>query len=362
MSAQQLDVIVRVAGATLLLLAAAVRWRRGGGAGDRYFTPLALCLCGFLAGNTPDPALQLSGVVGRGAVLLSGFTAAFLWWFCLSVFDWTFRPRGAVLLGGVAWIVVAGADRGVFGEAIAQRGLSWGLIALGLAMVGHLAWRLYRDRDGDLVDQRRRVRMLVVALLAGQLLADIAVDLVLGMDWGPRGFMIAQNAALLAFTGWLLSLDLRGDADRSRYGRQPIAAMPSRPASALGERLRVLTEVDRVHLDPALDFRTFVRRMGASERSVRDLINHQLGYDHFRTFLNAQRIAEARRLLADPARRQDKLIAIAMDSGFASLPSFNRAFQAFENTTPSAYRRAALAEDGGRPDFEQGRDRHPAGF
>lgn len=76
---------------------------------------------------------------------------------------------------------------------------------------------------------------------------------------------------------------------------------------------------------------------------MRRLINHELGYDHFRTFLNAHRLAEARCLLADPARQADKVIAIAMDSGFASLSSFNRVFQAAEGMSPSAYRRAALA-------------------
>lgn len=58
---------------------------------------------------------------------------------------------------------------------------------------------------------------------------------------------------------------------------------------------------------------------------------------------------EARRLLADPARRGDKLIVIAMDSGFASLSSFNRVFQSVQGMTPGAYRRAPQSReaDGG---------------
>lgn len=67
-----------------------------------------------------------------------------------------------------------------------------------------------------------------------------------------------------------------------------------------------------------------------------------MGFDHFRSFLNHYRVMEACRLLADPRRSADKLIAIALDSGFASLPSFNRVFRATEARTPSEYRDAAL--------------------
>src|SRR3546814_7323665 len=108
-------------------------------------------------------------------------------------------------------------------------------------------------------------------------------------------------------------------------------------------RLVTLIQVDRIHLHPDLPFAMFVQRMNAPERAVRKLVNHELGFDHFRSFLNHYRVIEARRLLADPRRSADKLIAIALDSGFASLPSFNRVFRATEACTPSQYKDAALA-------------------
>ena len=338
MPVDQLDVIVRVAGATLLLLAIATSRDRMSGA-RAFFIPLAICLCAFLAGNTPDSNLQLDGPLGTVAALLAGYAAVFLWWFCLAVFDSRFRPRGAVLAIGAAWIVIASADRGVFGEPLAEAGLSRVLVVLGLAMVGHLAWRLLRDREGDLVDSRRRMRRLVVVALAGQLLADLAVDLLLGFEWGPQAFSIAQNGAFLAFTAWLLSLTPR--AARARNGE--VAAPREAEASedpAVG-RLRRLIEVERVHLNPELTFHDFARAMGAPERVVRRLINQHLGHEHFRAFLNAHRVEEARRILSDPARRGEKLITVAFDSGFASLPSFNRAFREVEGRPPSAFRAAA---------------------
>lgn len=341
MPLQQLDVIVRVAGATLLFLAMAGAPGRMRGA-RAYFIPFAFCLAGFLAGNTPDPGLRLAGPLSSLAVILAGYAALFLWWFCLAVFDASFRPRGPVLAIGLAWIVIASADRGLFGEALADAGLSWALVALGLVMVGHLAWRLLRDREGDLVDSRRRVRRAVVVLLAGQLLADLAVDIFLGMDWQPQVFSILQNAALLAFALWLLQV-----APRPRQAPpQPNVLPPGAPqpaADPMLARLHRLMEVERLYLEPDLTFAAFAAAMGAPERAVRRLINHGLGHEHFRAFLNAYRVAEARRRLADPARQSDKLIAVALDSGFASLPSFNRVFRDVEGQTPSAFKAAALA-------------------
>lgn len=337
MDLDQLDVIVRVAGAALLLFLAALlardpRTRRLAA----YFAPMAVCLAGFLGGNTPVGALRLTGVVGQVGTMLAGYAAIFMWWFCLASFDTAFRPRGPVLAAGLVWLLVASADRGLLGPALEGRGLSWLLIAIGLAMIAYLAWRLVRDREGDLLDARRRDRVLVVVLVAGQLLADFLVDLVMGLDWGPHGFAIVQNATFLAFAAWL--------ALRLLPAPPPLASAASAVPPAVGdearlvERLRTLVEGEKIYLEPGLTFADFVRRMGAPERTVRQLINHRLGHDHFRAFLSGLRVAEARRLLADPARADDKLIAIALDSGFASLASFNRAFQAVEGRPPSAFR------------------------
>ena len=122
MTPQEIDVVVRVAGATLLLAAAIVLSGQDARRDRLFFLPLALCLCGFLAGNTPDAALRLSGLAGHAAYVLSGFGAVFLWWFCLAVFDRTFRPEGLVLVAGLGWIAIAAADRGLFGKGTARAG------------------------------------------------------------------------------------------------------------------------------------------------------------------------------------------------------------------------------------------------
>ncbi len=353
MNIGQLDAAIR-AGAigTILLLA----WllfgaRRRIGLPAALFAPLALCLTGFVIGNTPIAALAPAGIVGTIAHTVSGFVVVFLWWFCLSCFDSRFRLKRGVLGVGLAWAGIAAVDRGLLGDALASKGLSLLLVPLGFAIVGHMVWRLMAERQGDLIQQRHDARIMVAVLLGGMLFIDLTADALFGFAWRPLAFAMTQNAMALAFGLWLAGRLLTVRADVLTFGviaEPPLLAEPAtqpnlRHDGELHRRLSGLMETERVFLDPEMTFAAFVKRMDAPERTVRTLINHELGYDHFRTFLNHYRVAEARRLLGD-RDRDDKLIAVALDSGFASLASFNRAFKTIEGRTPSDYRTATRQE------------------
>jgi AraC-like DNA-binding protein len=361
----QLDLALRLGSVSILLLLAwlLLGQRRRVGLPALLFAPLAVCLAGFILGNTPLALLRPAGPIGILANTASGFTVIFLWWFALSCFDSRFRLQGSVLMIGLAWAAIAAADRGLFGDRLADAGLSQGLVVIGFAIVSHLVWRLLDERHGDLIEQRHNARVLVAVLLGGMLFIDLAADALFGFEWRPLAFSMAQNAMILGFGVWLAGRVLNVRDDVLTFGVAGPAPVPATPApdaddgrnEALCRRLIVLIETERVHLDPALTFARFVDRMSAPERAVRTLINRHLGFDHFRAFLNHHRVAEARHLLEDPSR-DDKLIAIALDSGFASLASFNRAFRAIEGCSPSAYRAAV------RPPAATGSPMPKAGF
>lgn len=213
---------------------------------------------------------------------------------------------------GIAWAGIAAADRGLFGDRLAEAGLSSGLVAMGFAIVGHLVWRLLDERQGDLIEQRHHARVLVAVLLGGMLFIDLAADALFGFAWRPFAFSMAQNAMILGFGVWLagriltvrdyaLTFGVAGGMDPAPNSPTPDVGHSYN--EALLRRLNVLIEAERVHLDPELTFGRFVELMTAPERAVRTLINQQLGFDHFRAFLNHHRVAEARRLLADKSHR-----------------------------------------------------------
>jgi AraC-like DNA-binding protein len=352
MIVEQIDAALRAGAASICLLLAwlMLAHRRQLGLPSLLFAPLAVCLASFVLGNTPLSFAAPLGLPGDIAHGLSGFAVIFLWWFSLSCFERRFRLNGGVLVTGIAWALIAAADRGLFGQALDELGLSRVLVAMGFAIVGHLVWRLLAERQDDLIQRRHDARVLVAVLLGGMLFIDLAADALFGFDWRPLAFSMTQNAMILAFGLWLAGKLLTVRAEVLTFGANATHASLTPPADTshnadLLRRLRDLIEVERVHLDPELSFARFVELMGAPERTVRMLVNQQLGHDHFRAFLNHYRVIEACRLL-EKRGRDDKLIAIALDSGFASLASFNRAFRAVRGCTPSDYRRRAerLAE------------------
>lgn len=350
---QAFDLVLRAAagsvllGLALLLVLRAPRARLVG-----YLVPFALCLAGFLARNTPYPELLPTGVAAAVASLLSGVAAVFVWWFCAAVFDDDFRPGPVEKAVAALWITLAVFDRALPWFGLPDAELSPALVAIGLGIVVAFSWRVVRGLDDDLVEGRRRARWLAAAGVVGLLGSDVAVDLAMGFDWKPPAFIIAQNAAVLVFVLLLANWMLRPAAMLVSQPA-PRPARPTLPAPESGDarlqrRLDQLMAVEKAYLDPSLTFAEFARRMGTPEAAVRAFVHHELGYRHFRTFLNAYRVEAARRALADP-NGEPKVASVAFDAGFASLASFNRVFKDAVGVAPSEYRASALSDASEKP-------------
>jgi AraC-like DNA-binding protein len=79
------------------------------------------------------------------------------------------------------------------------------------------------------------------------------------------------------------------------------------------------------------------------EYQLRRLINNELDYRNFNQFLNHYRIEESCQRLDDSAQSQHSIATIALDVGYSSLSSFNKAFKEIKGITPSLYRAGELA-------------------
>ena len=335
----ELDLLFRVAGAVIFLLTGLLVLRRTGGrVSGIVFGLFVLGITAYLIGNAQDPGFIVPKPLAPVRAILSGNVAFIYWWFCRSLFEDSFR------LGRLEW-GVAGVWVNVFLAnmfwAGAPLNLSWILVGLGLILVGHVSWLLVSDRSGDLVAQRRSARLVFSAMPSAFFLLDLTIDIAFGFSWKPVEFTVWQNGALMLTSAvmafWLLDADevMFGQASVSGY---VVVSKQSSAAQKLREQVLRFMEEDKPFLDPTLKFESFARQLGVGQIRLRSLINQELGYRHFRNFLNAWRVEEAKKMLVDPARSEDKIIAIAFDAGFASLASFNRAFLAHQGQTPSVYR------------------------
>ena len=102
---------------------------------------------------------------------------------------------------------------------------------------------------------------------------------------------------------------------------------------------------ERYYRTPGLTIATLADHLEVPEHRLRALINKRLGHRNFSAFLNGLRIAEAREILAEKTQVDTPVLTIAMDLGYNSLATFNRAFRAESGTTPTDYRREKLGKE-----------------
>ncbi|SOO28846.1 Transcriptional regulator araC family (fragment) [Xanthomonas phaseoli pv. phaseoli] len=114
----------------------------------------------------------------------------------------------------------------------------------------------------------------------------------------------------------------------------PQPAAPEKDWQALGQRVAAEVGAHGWWREPDLTLPELARRIGTNSNYLSRALNEGLGLS-FSAFVNALRIAEARRLLAG----NEDILSIALAVGFGSKASFNRVFRAQVGCTPSDYRR-----------------------
>ena len=87
----------------------------------------------------------------------------------------------------------------------------------------------------------------------------------------------------------------------------------------------------------SITLRDIAKRLGYHEKYLSSTLHAATGMN-FRTFLASYRINLAKNLLRSTDRPQLRISDVALQCGFSSINSFNRAFREITGTTPSAYR------------------------
>jgi len=341
---------LRGAAIAILLLLALFAWRDARQvAAARYAVLFMLCGASYLVESAPGLVAGQPAWIIPLRLLSIATPGVFQLWASAN-FDDSFRPSWIAWLPTVAMIALAGW------AMEAHQALPWRVVqgaALVLVAVG--VWQVLGGRKGDLVEGRRRFR-LVLAIGAGLAIAGFTI---LGAFSNPqvRGYGSVISAAIvfaLALTSALTRLGLRvqpGLATAAPIsGSTPLALDPSGGVAiaidpeerALLGRLRHLMEEDRIYREEGLGIAALAARLGLPEYRLRRLINQRLGHRNFVSFINGYRLAETIAALSDATQAQVPILTIALDAGFQSIGPFNRAFKAQTGMTPTDFRRDRL--------------------
>jgi len=213
------------------------------------------------------------------------------------------------------------------------------LLLLGWACAIALAqWR------ADLIEPRRRARVVFVIAVGAVFLALAGSEFVFGGRGAPLPVLIAGHMLLAALVFGILVALARGDLDALLV--QPATA-PARALSvvradaaesALAQRVLEAMAERKLWKRDGLGIAELAAELGTQEHKLRRAINRRLGFRNFNDFLHGYRLREAAERLREPAQAHLPVLTIALDCGYGSIGPFNRAFKARFGVTPSQFR------------------------
>ena len=216
-------------------------------------------------------------------------------------------------------------------------------LLLELALIVHafvVASRHWRD---DLVQERRYIRGAVISLSAVYLILKIVADQLLNIDWQEIDIINSLLLVVLVTGINFFLFQLRSSSLFETVNNNP--QRPTQNKKLTSELLRItrsMTE-DKLYQQDGITIAELAKHLGIHEYKLRNLINGELNYRNFNDFLNHYRIVEVSEKLVDSEFSTTPVLTLALESGFRSLSSFNKAFKATHGQTPTEFRKKNLA-------------------
>ncbi|MBV9827543.1 MAG: AraC family transcriptional regulator [Alphaproteobacteria bacterium] len=327
--------------ALILVLGALAARGAARSAVDRYSALYTVLILAYLIESAP--ALARSRADWVCAIrLVSILNPAMFWLWVKAQMDDPFVPSWR------NWLPFAGLGALGAWALAANQALPWHAVQYAsLLLVGLGVWRALSGRGGDLIEKRRRLR-LVLAIGAAAYIVALQFIAMAALNAHNLVAAIGLESALGVFVAFGIGL---------RVTREPLVAPAQIPSPELRpvpppdpeearllEALRRTMEVEKVYREERCDIASLAARLGIPEYRLRRLINQRLGHRNFTSYVNGYRLAEIMAALADPSQAEVPILTIAMDAGFQSLGPFNRAFKEKTGMTPSEYRRARFGE------------------
>lgn len=207
-------------------------------------------------------------------------------------------------------------------------------------------WVLLKGREDDLVESRRRLRWAIMGA-AGMSLGWSIFSF--NFDIGSAASRILAIDLSILIIIWFLfkgRSEIWGGENSYKEEQQ----VSNLDIESIGQKNTLETKIvdseDLILLKKLME-EGFYRRenltlkdlaleMALPEYRIRSVINKELDYRNFNEFINEYRIAEAAQRLVTESNTP--ISNIALDVGYRTLSSFNRAFRKEKNTTPTAFR------------------------
>lgn len=293
--------------------------------------------------QSSDMLSVASGVAQFPLNFLSMQCVTFFWWFGGAALDddfewrsWRWIPFGVI---SVLFVVSYSTSDFAAATNVASK-----LIMIALAL--HVLWIALAERRNDLLEQRRLVRVLLVVVIGATCLSVLIIELLMGDQAMPQWLSALQALELFVVSLIFAAFLLQPATALIPASSSPASQNTPEVSPADLYEVRKLEEIMRTgfYTRDSLTISELAEAVEIPEHRLRRIINQQLGFRNFTTYLNSHRLSDARTMLADPAQARRQITQIAFELGYGSITPFNRAFKADQGMTPTEFRRMALSE------------------
>ncbi|HTJ13244.1 MAG TPA: helix-turn-helix transcriptional regulator [Dinghuibacter sp.] len=235
------------------------------------------------------------------------------------------------------------------------------LVAFGMERPNDARWGVFIDDYNDYVDIPRWLSVTIYVWAAWRLLRKApAAEAARWIRQFLRGFMVFQCIWLV----FLVPQELPGSGDwlLDHLGWYPLyiplvvlsywlgikgyllsQALPvpgtPLPVSLVQPTVQVLERLmaeEKLYRNPDLNLSLLASSAGVAPKTLSTVLNQHLGKS-FNEYVNEYRVREVQGRLRGGASRDLTIAGLAYESGFNSLPTFQRAFKAISGVTPREF-------------------------
>lgn len=167
-------------------------------------------------------------------------------------------------------------------------------------------------------------------------------------EWGSFGqkwwyyFLVACIFYYVATVGLHHTIRIYATLKLSRLDlniSQDLEESPPMEVQNLGQwkhSIRSYLEAQKAYINPNLTLNDLARSLDTTPRQISQVVNQGFKMN-FNDYINRMRVEAVVELLKEKKHEQFTLLAIALDAGFNSKTTFNRAFKKFTGKSPREY-------------------------
>jgi AraC-like DNA-binding protein len=306
---------------------------------NKAATPLMGLALGFVAFSLSPILSTPWQSVG---VFFESLLPLWFWLFCKTLFDDNCGVRN-LLWSAVAPFTLS-ALRFLqpfpgFSESIVHT-MKW----MHLAIIITTFWPILSDYKSDLINARRTLRLLALVFGGAALFCAIFFDFYdlknrdltskssLTINIALAAVLFVANICLIKFS------DVLNPRKKSETMKVNQKITPAPAEDPIMKRIELAMTQKQFYKQEGLSLTDLAKHTSLPEYRLRQCISQNLGYKNFNHFVNHYRVGAAKIMMSSDSNRNDKIISISMEAGFASLATFNRVFKEQTGLTPSEFK------------------------